>query len=1256
VEVTSNTPMWKLHLTPTLGDALLIARKDGLPNVTATTNILASSLGGGHKVQKLGDEHAAFGSPTGQTNVPPGTYYLAVVSEGQSAGGSTAGSGGCDFELTSQLPADVEDLGVVGGADGDLVRINDLEGGESDAFQFTSPAGAINLTVSLTDFTGTPLLRLRNDGRFPLDLASYGQDGSYKGQWESTNQVSITSPTSGVYQVSVLANGRNTSFPASHYTLRVHAEGAPPRLSFDGGSTTVTAHSNLWKMFVVTVPTNATGWDLRLANVTNGSPRLVVCRDQLPVSLVSRLASGTAWSAYTSTNWPSGAQLAPTTDWTGFNEPDGQSITGRVFQVGMGNPLEPGTYYIGVTNLAATTTPTSYTLVSRGIGEGYLVPVVELPFAGGSASLSLSAREAAWYRVVVPANTPSWKLMAEFTTGDGLLLAQRGSLPNPGALSANLLTTPAGGKKMQKLGAEHLLALTSVAGTVTNYLGGVYYLGVVSEGSYPSNLLARIGAGACELNLWSDGVLPPVNLGTVGVVDLLGQTVLRGGEARTWQFTVPPSVLALEVELEALSGQPAMTLTTGAFPPAATNRYGMEGGVSNQWQSSRLITVPNPPATNFSLTVQASGANLPDASCNLRVRSLPIAALNFDARLNTNGLTHTAESLLQDAARVYYRVEVPALLAGEPVIGWKLSLSALYGSPTMRIRKGALPADTGTGTSAAFARQAVFVPEFLSPGTWYVEVKATGLTDFNLVSQTLDLARPAWGMPVPGQLVTTPGMDPAGPFFGDTGLTTNGLPLPDDQGEDLEQDSFDYYAVDVPPGSLGLLRTELLAISGNPNLYLRTNAPPTLSHTATGTGGPLYNRALTNAVGTEYGNWVSLNGKTELSLTPGKWFLAVHAAGGSTVRYRLRLSTGAITDLPFAGGSVVGQTLAGGDWRYYRVWLSTNMTDRWTVTLSKQQGDVTLYLRDTMPPGQGGWVGDYVDWNIDAKNHGPYPSFSTPGTYTLTVPPVRPANYYYLGVRASSDATFALSSYAGANPIGISAVIPFVGGFVTNQLPPNGVLRYRVDVPADARRWISTNINPVSVRFYLDQGTLPTVTASDHWVSSGANASLNRVLYGSTWPWLPGYSYFLTVTNTSATNQGFSIRLDGRDCATDDSDSDGLRDCWELSWFNSITAYGGTSDPDSDGLNNLLEQQLGTDPTQPTVALLLNPSLAANGAFSFTAVGKVGRTNRVEISTTLLPGSWTTTTNFVQTISVQAIQIAPPATNTPRRFYRLANP
>lgn len=682
ISVPTNTPLWKLRLAPSGGDALLAIRKDALPNVTAVTNTLASSLGGGHKFQKGGGENALLGQPFGQTNVPPGTYYLAVGGEGASAQSAKGviGAGTTDFSLSSGLPSAAVDLGIVGAGTGDLLVTNTLEGGETAAYQFTMPGGAVGLSVGLENVTGAPLLRLRNDQNLPLDVSAYGQDGGYRGTWEAlTNR--LVNPAAGPYTLTVLANSSGTNWPQLQYTLHIHAESSAPNLAFDGGSARVTNQSDLWRVFTVNVPSNAVGWDLRLVNVSNGSPRLVIRRDQFPAGLSS---SGVS---FTATTWPSGAQLAPDADWTLLNEADGSSITGRVFQVGMGNPLQPGTYYVGITNLDGVT-PASYTVLSRGIGPGFSVPVDDLSFSGGSATKVLPAREAAWYHLEVPASTPSWKVALNFDAGDGLLLVQRGSLPNLGAVSNNAVAQITGGKKMQKPGDEHLLCLASSAGA--SLAPGTYYLGVISEGLNPSNAVSRIGSGSASFTLYSDGSLPPINLGFVGAQDLLGQATLFGGECEIWGFTIPPGILALEVFFDptTTTGKPVLTMASGDYPPAAPPGYGTDGGVPfpPQWQCAltNVITVPNPAPTNLSITVQAtgSGTNNPEADLKFWVRSLPIPDLNFDSAFNTNGLSNVAEALLQDGHKGYLRVQCHT-----PCMGNRLSAGSSASARFMERQK-----------------------------------------------------------------------------------------------------------------------------------------------------------------------------------------------------------------------------------------------------------------------------------------------------------------------------------------------------------------------------------------------------------------------------------------------------------------------------------------------------------------------------------------------------------------------------------------
>jgi hypothetical protein len=324
-------------------------------------------------------------------------------------------------------------------------------------------------------------------------------------------------------------------------------------------------------------------------------------------------------------------------------------------------------------------------------------------------------------------------------------------------------------------------------------------------------------------------------LGTVGVADLLNTNTLQGGENALYRFAIPPGLPAVEVRLDNVTGSPYMTLGTGTNVVTPYNSYGYDGGVGYAWSSPTLITLPNPTVTNYSLTVQASysGGVYPDAISTVHIRQMPATVLTFDASLNGGGLSNMANGVLLNGQSAFYQVVVPALLNGQPVIGWKLDVAQTAGTPKIRVRPGLLPDDYNSydGTSPFVTSEAITVPPYLTPGTWYVEVRGTGLTTYTLTSSNLRLNRPAWAMPVQGNSVTTAGLPPSGPLFGDTGVDTNGVALPTtDQGTDLAQGAFDYYAVTVPPGNIGVMRTRLDAISGNPNMYIRVGAPSTLSH------------------------------------------------------------------------------------------------------------------------------------------------------------------------------------------------------------------------------------------------------------------------------------------------------------------------------------------------------------------------------------------------------------------------------------------
>ena len=54
----------------------------------------------------------------------------------------------------------------------------------------------------------------------------------------------------------------------------------------------------------------------------------------------------------------------------------------------------------------------------------------EIAFAGGTATNTLPPREAAYYRVVLPASQPSWKVQLGTLSGDSMLVVTTNWIPN----------------------------------------------------------------------------------------------------------------------------------------------------------------------------------------------------------------------------------------------------------------------------------------------------------------------------------------------------------------------------------------------------------------------------------------------------------------------------------------------------------------------------------------------------------------------------------------------------------------------------------------------------------------------------------------------------------------------------------------------------------------------------------------------------------------------------------------------------------
>ena len=159
----------------------------------------------------------------------------------------------------------------------------------------------------------------------------------------------------------------------------------------------------------------------------------------------------------------------------------------------------------------------------------------------------------------------------------------------------------------------------------------------------------------------------------------------------------------------------------------------------------------------------------------------------------------------------------------------------------MRVRRDILPADASASTQMPFTTaQAIIVPPFLTNGVWLVEVKGTGSTAFTLTSNPLELQRPAWIMPAPGETNQTPGV--VAPLLGETGIDTNGVPF-QAQSTFLEQGFLHYYAITIPGTNSSILAPCSKRSAAIPTCICARRSAHPLPQRCPGASGNIYDRS-----------------------------------------------------------------------------------------------------------------------------------------------------------------------------------------------------------------------------------------------------------------------------------------------------------------------------------------------------------------------------------------------------------------------------
>ena len=168
------------------------------------------------------------------------------------------------------------------------------------------------------------------------------------------------------------------------------------------------------------------------------------------------------------------------------------------------------------------------------------------------------------------------------------------------------------------------------------------------------------------------------------------------------------------------------------------------------------------------------------------------------------------------------------------------------------------------------------------------------------------------------------------------------------------------------------------------------------------------------------------------------------------------------------------------------------------------------------------------------------------------------------------------------------------------------------------------------------------------------------------WGDLPAWGYYMrhvdgvTFTNCTSRLNGTDVRQEKvtndvipAPIIRTDTDSDGMPNDWEQTYFASTTAGSPTADDDGDGMRNYGEFVSGTNPTDPSDNLAPVSTTFDGSMFTVTFRSVPLKRYIAEYSDDLMSGTWTQLGNIRAANSNALAVTDTPPLNVLRRVYRL---